>query len=328
MNMPLPPATSALDQQRRIAQSNEYYECMARVASRALQAPAAAIVDFNGDRRELRAGVGLQSLGIAEELSFLAAAMTGPDPLVVGDLSLDPRFSKHPLVDSFPSLRFYAGISLTNSLGLAVGALCVVDSQARWLSAESEWATVGSLQDIGGLIEHEMLMRSLMGTDPLTGLHSASYAMTQIDREWRRAHRGRYPMAVLMIDVDHLGTYNDVFGYPAGDRAMRDVAETLGALFRRSHDMLVRVGGDRILALLPQTEIGHALALADSSRQQIEALAIGNVNGGTRITISIGCATLDGDADRSGGWEALLRRADTAMRQAKQSGGNQVVVGT
>lgn len=320
------PRRRELKQLHQIAQSNEYFECMTRVVARALQAPAAAIVTVGLERSELRSGLGLDDLGIADQIAFMASAVPVGEPLIVADLDADPRFRDHPLVAGTTHLRYYAGVALADIHGISSGALCVLDTQPRQLSPEDIQHVAATLQDLGGLIEHEMLMRTLTGSDPLTGLHTASYAMMQMEREWRRAQRGHEPITALVLDVDQLGRYNTVFGYPAGDRVLRRIAERLGFVFRRSGDMLVRLGGDRILALLPQTALDDALVIAEHGRQEIEQLQLGDSDNGVRITISIGAAGVSGRVAHTGGWQALLRRADDALRAAKRAGGNCIEV--
>ncbi|WP_428312369.1 sensor domain-containing diguanylate cyclase [Hydrocarboniphaga sp.] len=307
---------------RRIAQSNEYFECIARIASRALQLPAAAVVTAGPARIELRGSVGIEELGIADHTAFLTSATTPGEPLIVADLSADPRFSSLAIVSGAPRLRFYAGVALADPGGAYGGALSLVNTRARRLGAAEQASIASTLLDLGGLIEHELLMRSMIGSDPLTGLDTAGHAMQEIEREWRRSQRTHQPISALVIDVDQLGRYNDVFGYPAGDRSLRLIAGKLETLFRRSGDMLVRLGGDRILALLVGTDLDDALKIGESSRQQIEAMQLGDREQMIRLTISIGAASVDGDF--SGDWQQLLRRASTALRRAKTLGGNRL----
>lgn len=309
---------------QRIVQSNEYFECITRIAARALLTRAGAVITVGLSRRELRGSVGIEELGIAEHTAFMATAAAVGEPLIVPDLEADLRFAANPLVSGPPGLRFYAGIALADTQGINVGALCLLDTRARQLTAEDRAYIAATLQDMGGLIEHELLMRSLIGTDPLTSLHTASYAMPEIEREWRRGLRNHKPMTALVIDVDHLGPYNDAFGYPAGDRALSEIADCLSTIFRRGCDLLVRLGGDRILALLMETGLDDALKIAENSRREIEAMQAGAAEHAIRLTISVGVAGYDGHVAERGGWQAMLRRADDAMRRAKLAGGNRV----
>lgn len=309
---------------RRMAQSNEYFECIARIASQVLQVPSAAVVTTGLTGRELRGDVGIGDLGIAEHSAFIGPAAIPGEPLVVADLSSDARFSELPQVLGAPKLRFYAGIALADPSGVQGGVLSLIDTRSRRLTAQDHEHIRSSLLDLGGLIEHELLMRSLIGTDPLTGLHTSSYAVSEIEREWQRSQRNQQPISALVIDVDQLGRYNDTFGYPAGDLALRQIAERLSTIFRRSGDMLVRLGGDRILALLIDTSLDAAQKIAELSRHRIEAMQLGDREQMIRLTISIGTAGRDGGDTDAGGWQAMLRRADEALRGAKALGGNRV----
>ena len=316
---------ASLELRQKLAHSEEYFECMLRMAMRSLQVSAGAIAMVGLERQYLRVQSGLVAADDRPDVAFFAAPMLGREPLVVGDLREHTGFNEHPLVTGPSALRFYAGVGIHDVQGLPAGAVTVVDARPRQLTPETLEPITQTLGDLAGLVEHEFLMRSLTRSDPLTGLLNSSYAALDIEREWRRASRARHPVTMLMLNVDRLGNYNDVFGYPAGDRALREVAERLGMMFRRSEDQLLRLGGDRILALLPNTQASEAAMLAENARAQVELLGLGDADAGTRITLSIGCATAQRSFGHADGWQALIRRADSALKQAKRSGRNRVV---
>lgn len=309
---------------QQLAQSDEAFQRVLRLATHSLDSAGAVLAMVGLERHYFRARQGVSVAETPYNIAFFAQAMAGDGLLIVPDLALDERFCDHALVTDAPALRFYAGATVRDPDGLSVGALCAVDPRPRQLSQEAAESLAGVLADLAGLVEQELLMRSLTRTDPLTGLHNASYAQVDVEREWNRARRGHYPVTVLMVDLDRLGEYNDVFGYPAGDRALREVAERLNLRFRRSSDLLIRMGGDRLLILLPDTDAEDGLRLAQSVRAEVEALALGNRETGTCLTLSIGCATASRDSGYAHGYPQLIRQADAALREAKIAGGNRV----
>lgn len=159
--------------------------------------------------------------------------------------------------------------------------------------------------------------------DPLTGLYNRRHAQEALDRELRRAERTKEPVALLMIDVDHFKKFNDNFGHQAGDH----VLATLGKLLKthtRASDIVSRIGGEELLIIMPGSQERDAQLKADMLREQVAKLQLmhaGHELG--RITISIGVAVHPRHGVTA---ELLLRAADNALYQAKNSGRNRVAL--
>lgn len=148
--------------------------------------------------------------------------------------------------------------------------------------------------------------------DAKTGLLNYEAGMTAIAREEARAQRHTRPLSVAMFDGDGFKGVNDTHGHKAGDL----VLAALGAHIRRrcrKADFAVRLGGDELLLVLPETSIRGALALANKIRRDVAAGSV-SVDGSTiRVTVSGGVACLqDGESV-----EEVIRRADAAMYHAK-----------
>jgi diguanylate cyclase (GGDEF)-like protein len=143
-----------------------------------------------------------------------------------------------------------------------------------------------------------------------------------LEIEWLRAIRSEEPLSLLMLDVDNFKAYNDGYGHDAGDECLRQVALTIQATMRRSADFAARYGGEEFVCVLPDTDSKGAIALADSIRRNIEGLNIPHehVNGDRIVTISTGVATFVASARKSP--VELVKAADTALYQAKESGRN------
>lgn len=161
----------------------------------------------------------------------------------------------------------------------------------------------------------------LSKTDPLTGLSNARGLFDQLDAELARSRRYREPLALLFVDLDGLKSINDRYGHRAGDDAIRSLADVIRSELRES-DVGARWGGDEFAVLAPSTSRAAALALAERIRALIAERS-------TRwpLSASVGVATLDpnttGEVVDSA---TLMRAADAAMYQAKQSGRNRVVI--
>ncbi len=154
-------------------------------------------------------------------------------------------------------------------------------------------------------------------TDSLTGLLNRRYIEARLAEEIKRSNRHGFPMSFMMLDVDHFKSYNDEFGHPAGDEALKLV----GAVIRdtlRGADVAARFGGEEFSILLPQTKIDEALAIAERIRQNIE-----HTNFQHRlVTVSIGVASCSAELCVSAD---LVSAADKALYESKRQGRNRVL---
>lgn len=300
---------------------SEPFDRIVRLLARALDMPTAAFTVVELERQYFKSLTGFEIPDTQQNVSFCSQAIVFDEPMVVEDATKDLRLCDSPLVTGYPGVRFYAGIAIRSPEQMPIGALCVLDNRPREKPAD----IVQVLSDMGALLERELLLRSLMRYDPLTGLQNRSYSELELDREWRRARRSRQSITMLMIDVDRLADFNETFGYSEGDRALRELGELLTRQFRRSADLLIRLGGDRVLIVLPDTDHDDGQRMAESAREAVEALGLGNPKAASQLTISIGVATVNTEAGFLRGHEALVREASSALETAKATGRNRVV---
>jgi len=163
--------------------------------------------------------------------------------------------------------------------------------------------------------EAEIVALSL--TDPLTGVGNRRALEKALALETSRAIRTGKGLCAVMADLDHFKGINDTFGHDVGD----DVLAAFGDLLRRQTrgtDIVARFGGEEFVVLMPHTDLEHAVDSAERIREALESARFEPVPG--PITVSMGVAELA--ADEPG--EALLRRADKALYEAKQAGRNRV----
>lgn len=167
-------------------------------------------------------------------------------------------------------------------------------------------------------------LRELSVTDALTGLPNRRNFDETMEREWHRSMRQREPISLVMIDIDHFKAFNDVYGHPAGDRALRQVATALLAAVEHEGAMVARYGGEEFAVILPRCDVRCAAAMAETLRQRVAALRI--VHRGNRscglITISVGASTRT--APDGIDLDDLLLSADQALYRAKARGRNGV----
>ncbi len=156
-------------------------------------------------------------------------------------------------------------------------------------------------------------------TDALTGLYNHRHLHECLHEELATAQDTGQPLSLLVCDLDHFKTYNDLLGHSAGDAALREVAHLLEQAVRNI-DVAARYGGEEFCVLLVGTGGEQALAVGERIRERLERADI-RANGDV-LTLSIGIATYPDDASSH---EALLETADRAMYEAKRQGRNRVV---
>lgn len=146
--------------------------------------------------------------------------------------------------------------------------------------------------------------------DELTGVYNRRYVMAHLETMIEKAEkRGKF-FSMLMIDVDHFKDINDEFGHQEGDKVLRNIAfEVKDAL--RDFDLVSRFGGEEFLVILPDTDLKHAMQIAE---RVCEKVAL------TGHTVSIGVH----DFRKGLTLDALVSELDEAMYAAKHEGGNRV----
>jgi diguanylate cyclase (GGDEF)-like protein len=293
------------------------YDDLTKLAAFLCETPTALITFVDHDRQWFKSKVGMALRETPRAWSFCAHAIENPQQLlVVPDATRDERFADNPLVAGEPRIKFYAGAPIVSPEGAPVGTICVIDDHARGLSEAQLEALNIIARQIVELLElrrSNAKLAALSLTDSLTSIPNRRALMGRLDEEIARARRTGDSLSLLLIDIDHFKTYNDTFGHPAGDQALRDVAQRLneGA---RPYDFTARYGGEEFAVILPGTDLKAALVVAERLRESVAAAEIEHC----RLTLSIGAAALAADFDTV----ELIRMADRALYDAKARGRN------
>jgi diguanylate cyclase (GGDEF)-like protein len=159
--------------------------------------------------------------------------------------------------------------------------------------------------------------------DELTGLPNRRNFNDRLDMEWKRADREETPISFMMIDIDHFKVYNDCHGHLQGDALLQTVAKVFSSAARRPADMAARIGGEEFGILLPATNLGAAVDIAEQLRLSVQSTVVPTQDGQTTaVTISIGVASLIPQPGISK--QDLLAAADSFLYLAKNTGRNRV----
>src|SRR5581483_5922376 len=158
--------------------------------------------------------------------------------------------------------------------------------------------------------------------DPLTGLHNRRYMETHLKALAEQAGTSDRPLSVVLVDIDNFKSVNDTHGHAAGDNVLREFA-TRVRRNTRGVDLACRIGGEEFVIIMPDTALERACQVGERLRECIAAEPF-HADGKARLdlTASVGIATLDKSQDAL---EALFKRADQALYEAKRGGRNRVV---
>ena len=239
-------------------------------------------------------------------------------PLRIADLETEPRLRGDtcPGVPAGPALfvpvRGHSGASGYLAVYRARGREPFDDHDARQITLLAAWAGL-ALENLR-LAER---VEKLAITDDLTQVYNFRFLKSALRREIRRATRFGQQMSLIMLDVDNLKAYNDRHGHLRGSFLLKGMAQLLSRNLR-SFDLIAKYGGDEFTLILPQTAREGAMVVAERMRTAVESTEFPLVPRGA-ITISLGVGTYPIDASDGLG---LIRAADRALYQAKQSGRN------
>jgi diguanylate cyclase len=145
-----------------------------------------------------------------------------------------------------------------------------------------------------------------------------------LDEAWAteaaRAERQQSPLCLAVLDLDNFKHLNDRLGHQAGDRALVHLTEVVRQALRPS-DIIARYGGEEFVVLLPHTPADEAVSVMVRLQRELTRQFFMHDNERVLITFSAGVAERRVDEPR----DSLLKRADTALYEAKRAGKNRVL---
>jgi len=157
--------------------------------------------------------------------------------------------------------------------------------------------------------------------DQLTTCHNRHSLAESAPKYISDAIRYRFPLSLLILDLDHFKRINDEHGHAIGDVVLAEIGRLLMSACRQG-DLVARIGGEEFLLLIPYCDASDAIAKAEYIRAQIALCE----PAGLKVTTSIGAATLMDT--HQGSFDNLYRAADRAVYRSKQNGRNRATFDT
>ncbi|MBZ9675356.1 sensor domain-containing diguanylate cyclase [Mesorhizobium sp. ES1-1] len=301
---------------------------------------AGAIVARNGRQVPYLAMSALMGSGLSALMWFTFAA---PDltwrilsmNFAFGGLALLVAAELRPVRRNGPIENILFILSLLSGLNFFVRTLVVVILHGPFTSydgfyASTYWTTA--------LLTHALLsllialclftaaaldvmkaLKTETHTDPLSGLLNRRGFEERATVLLERCAAAKFPVTLVLADLDHFKALNDLHGHAAGDRVIADFAAKL-RLAAGARGVAGRIGGEEFAVLLPLSDLGAARLFAEAVRTLYSAGSVDGLPPGTKVTASFGVAARSGEE----ALQPLMRRADEALYIAKRNGRDSV----
>jgi diguanylate cyclase (GGDEF)-like protein/PAS domain S-box-containing protein len=204
-----------------------------------------------------------------------------------------------------------------------IGAVQVIGFDGRRLSFDDQSLFHAVADDLASAMRSAQLLEEasrMAITDPLTGLYNYRFAHDFLKKRLSEARRRRRPFSVIMADVDGLQAINERYGRTVGDEVLNQFGRCLASCVRLS-DVVARYGGDEFIVLLPETQLGDALMLAERMTHAFASHEWDKPVEDLELTASMGCASFPESGSNT---QMLLKAADAALFQAKKFGKNAI----
>lgn len=261
--------------------------------------------DWFGKSEEQIVGIDVQTLLSREQYDKCEA-------LITATLMGEPQYFEQQRTKADGSVGYVLSRYIPDSDGLGVKGFFVIASDITELK-------LTQLQ-LEKRIEDLYVMAT---TDALTGIDNRRNLLEKVQLEIDRALRYGLTVAFLMMDIDHFKVVNDTYGHDAGDRVLQRVGALLHETVR-APDHVGRLGGEEFGILLTNVTPQLGAEIAEQMRRKVAALVVTYGDAEISFTVSIGVAGLLVDAENP--LLDLIKRADTAMYDAKKGGRNCVRV--
>ena len=286
-----------------------------------LKAEHSGIFIFEGESKELKLFKTTIKGENAQSLDCAKAMLTGPlgeaiktsSVLRINEVTAEFP-PNHPVVNNFIS------IPLRSSKNKMSALLITINKNGGFTPDDEDTLFSFAFQAFQSLVLHEEIAR-LAVTDGLTGLYNHRAFQEKLSEETNRAERYFKTFSLIMLDIDHFKSFNDIYGHQTGDLALKEISKIIRNELR-TVDFPARYGGEEFILILPETSVHGALIVAERIRRAVAGHQFMSQSGERLLlTVSAGVACYPDDATPK---EDLIKKADHALYFAKDHGRNTV----
>lgn len=310
--------------------SNEIFDAIVNGGMAIAGTPMGSLSIYLADRKELFL---VSAKGFSSEFYLATRYEVRPggltehilsqkDPLVVPNIADHPSFNNPILLKE--GVHSLIAIPLISDQG-PIGILYVDDDEPRAFSSSViDVLKLLAIQATIAIQKQQAFekIKALSMLDPVTGLYNRRYFNDILATEMDRAFRLNRPLSVILFDIDHFKGINDRYGHMTGDQALKELTRVCKSIVRRN-DVLCRFGGDEMLVLMSDTDMGGALLIAERLRRAAaEAKCLPD---NTSMTCSFGINAVYGNEAVRPSLDEFLNRADQALYEAKSQGRDRVI---
>ncbi len=313
------------------------FEKITRLAKKIFSVPIVAISLIDKERQWFKSVQGLDIKETPRSESICSYTILNKEPLVIKDISLDPKFKDLPIAINPPHARFYAGCPITMANDLNIGTLCLIDITPREFTEND----INCLKELACFVKDEITnhvnsfvvnyenklltdelskLQRVAAIDPLTQLWNRVGVRKFFENVRNKCLRNGTSFALGLIDLDHFKQINDQYGHTAGDVTLKQVATILVNAVRQM-DTVGRWGGDEFLIILDTHEIDKIKEIFERIKQNIENTSIKYNNDVFSLSATVGVTIFEPNINHTNDeLEVILEKADKSLYEGKKSG--------
>lgn len=268
-------------------------------------------------------------------LHELVAGLDGADSLVDGYKRLGTgrrpvMFEQRPVIEGEPRLFETLLVPIFDAEGRLTHAWGTSRDRTAYLKTLLELQALNQQMEsiiqekTRALIEANERLSQLSLIDGLTGVANRRHFDQFLRAEIGRLRRNSRSIALFLLDIDHFKRFNDNLGHVAGDGALKAVADVLRRSAARSGELVARYGGEEFAVVLPECDENGARAFASRFEEHLRRANIVHPDSPTSPLLTLSGGAVITSASEVDSAEDLVRSADEALYQSKQSGRNRI----
>lgn len=240
----------------------------------------------------------------------------------VNDVTSEPLCPSHFALPGEGS--YYCGPLIAG--GIIIGAVRLEGLKDFW-TPERERLLESYLSGAASALSNLRLLATMTeqaNVDVLTGLYNRRFLEDYARKLLAMARRREQPVGVIMMDLDHFKSFNDIHGHEIGDRVLRQFAKTITTSMRETN-LASRYGGEEFVLLLPDAGPKACLLVAERIRMATQRMVIATSSDRTlpQVTVSLGIAVFP---EHGQTFEEVLQASDKALYESKHAGRNRATL--